>query len=341
MANTNLYINSFPTGMDEQGFREHFEGRGATIVSTKYFAQHGYGFVKFSTQEEAEMIIQAMDQSYVCENQISVTMARREKDGSGKGSGKGYGQPYTPPPPQPPVAQQAPHSSQLSIADDQVYITDLPNSLTDDGLHDLFSGYGAVKWCRMMVRDSMPTAAAMVQFEDPSQASWVVEKLHGNIPQGLDGPIKVRFKSKGRGKGGYSAPYASPASVPAPPAAAPQPPPVRAAPYRYETTPPPPAPAPAPPKLTSTYTDGNGGTNLCIKGLPEFCDKAYIYEIFAPFGGITSVKVMETSRGVFGFVKYVDTHVALNAIKSCNGLRMPDGSVLEVAVKTSKYSRTY
>merc|ERR1719277_704558 len=38
-----------------------------------------------------------------------------------------------------------------------------------------------------------PDKSALVRMADVSQASWMVDHLNGNIPQGLTAPVTVRF----------------------------------------------------------------------------------------------------------------------------------------------------
>jgi len=314
MANTNLYVNNLPDGLDDAGFRQIFEGHGS-IVSTKYYSQQRYGFIKFETEQEATAVISFFDNQSVAGKTMSVKFA---KEKSGKGSSKGgdsmsllgSDQSYSAAP-----AIEARTSG--SHVDDQIYILNLPIELGDDGLRDLFSGYGSVKWSKFMVKEGQPTAAAMVQFEDSAQAAWVVENLDGNIPQSLEHPIRVQFKSKGKGKGA-SLPTAATSPKPMMPA--------RAAPYVGN----PPLHA-----QSAIVTDDN--SNLYIKGLPPTCDKVYLYEIFAPFGGITSVKVTSTPRGTLGFVKFVKELSATMAIKHTHGVTQRDGYVLDVSIAKKKY----
>jgi len=100
---------------------------------------------------------------------------------------------------------------------DNIYVTDLPADLDDQDLREIFSSYGVVTQCRVLSNTSPGAAAtrraALVRFQSEDEAAWVVENLHGNIPQGLDDPIGVRFadtpeikaqraahKGKGEGK---------------------------------------------------------------------------------------------------------------------------------------------
>merc|ERR1719253_21722 len=43
---------------------------------------------------------------------------------------------------------------------------------------------------------------ALVQFESTEDSKWFVENLNGNIPEGLEAPIKVEFSTKAAGDAG-------------------------------------------------------------------------------------------------------------------------------------------
>lgn len=62
--------------------------------------------------------------------------------------------------------------------------------------------------------------------------------------------------------------------------------------------------------------------NLYVNDLPSDADDLWLYRTFAPFGAITSVRVMKdeagSSRG-FGFVKFVHAQDAIGAISAVNG----------------------
>lgn len=43
------------------------------------------------------------------------------------------------------------------------------------------------------------------------------------------------------------------------------------------------------------YTEGHATSSVYVKNLPPEADKLYLYEKFAPYGGISSVKVQALS----------------------------------------------
>merc|ERR1711957_568524 len=75
--------------------------------------------------------------------------------------------------------------------------------MNDDRLHQVFSPYGTVKSHKLLPPGRDGKTAAIITFASVDQASWLVQNLDGNMPQGLTEAIRVRFKdqaSKG-GKG--------------------------------------------------------------------------------------------------------------------------------------------
>ena len=95
------------------------------------------------------------------------------------------------------------------MADTNVFIADLPAEVDDAKLVEIFAPYGTITWSKVMPNaKGKPTQAAIVEFADIAEATWVVENLNGNVPEGLAEPVTVAFKrakqDKGAGKGGWS-----------------------------------------------------------------------------------------------------------------------------------------
>jgi polyadenylate-binding protein len=83
------------------------------------------------------------------------------------------------------------------------------------------------------------------------------------------------------------------------------------------------------------------GVNLYVKNLTDDVDDERCRTEFAPFGNITSVKVMRDERGVsrgFGFVCYTTSEEAMRAVHDMNG-RLLNGKPLFVAIAQRKEDR--
>lgn len=81
--------------------------------------------------------------------------------------------------------------------------------------------------------------------------------------------------------------------------------------------------------------------NFCIfvYNIPETTEDSLLYQLFSPYGAITSVKVIrDLKTGVckrYGFVNMLNYEDAYQAVVSLNGTNV-DGKILQVSFKTSK-----
>ncbi|GAX80990.1 hypothetical protein CEUSTIGMA_g8425.t1 [Chlamydomonas eustigma] len=81
-------------------------------------------------------------------------------------------------------------------------------------------------------------------------------------------------------------------------------------------------------------------TSLYVKNLPPDADRLFLYEKFAPFGAILSVKILEDEEGVskgVGFVNFADADCASKAASTLHNLLVGDRH-LRVAFQTHKKS---
>jgi len=376
MAISNLYVTGLPDGVNDEMFRQLFDEYG-TVVSLKLFAQSNYGFVKYSTVEEAQAVIDQLNGCIWGNSTLIVKFANKDQGQGGWGGGGGWsgspggGSPYRSAGGSNYGAAAgytaagwtgiSPPSSSRGgeVAMDQVYVKGLPKDMQDDELLHCFAGYGEVVWHRVLKRDNANDSVALVQMGTTEEAAWLVENLHGNIPQGLSTPVSVTFstppRSKAGGKGGWTS-YTGAGSWRS------STPPGsggkggnngsrgRYEPYAYEpystSAPPsqkrsasPASPATPTAKAAAPVIEYNDSSNLYVKGLPKHADELYLYKLFAPFGAITSVRAQAADWGTIGFVKYVQAQDAEVAIENINGQSQPDGSILQVSVKTPGRAR--
>merc|ERR1712241_678617 len=81
--------------------------------------------------------------------------------------------------------------------------------------------------------------------------------------------------------------------------------------------------------VSNTHTSTLNASIYCF-GLSPTASEQTLYELFSPFGGILSVKLMRdnTKEGNpckgFGFVNYVQTVDAMRAVKAMNGVTYED-----------------
>mmetsp|Transcript_59033 Transcript_59033/g.127703 ORF Transcript_59033/g.127703 Transcript_59033/m.127703 type:complete len:250 (+) Transcript_59033:52-801(+) len=225
---------------------------------------------------------------------------------------------------------------------DNVFVTNLPAEMDEAQFQEIFSAYGTIQTSRFL--PGMGKNAGLIRFSTLEEAEWVVENLNGNIPQGLETAVAVRFalppgsgSSKGKGKdngngmGTFAArpaqPYNGGKGVQATGKAG---------------------------DRAKTLVDGlvesgalpggkwlNDENALFIGGLPPDTNTVDLYSIFSPFGAIPAkgAKAMQTPDGQctgIGFVNFIDPEAATNAILTLNGTTMASGRVIEVKVKTAR-----
>eukprot|EP00747_Dinoflagellata_sp_TGD_P060126 gnl/TRDRNA2_/TRDRNA2_151887_c0_seq3.p1 gnl/TRDRNA2_/TRDRNA2_151887_c0~~gnl/TRDRNA2_/TRDRNA2_151887_c0_seq3.p1 ORF type:complete len:404 (+),score=46.01 gnl/TRDRNA2_/TRDRNA2_151887_c0_seq3:60-1271(+) len=91
----------------------------------------------------------------------------------------------------------------MAAATDNVYITGLPEGMSDEWCRQIFGAYGQVTSVKVLPPKTpgSGTCAGMVRFGTVAEAMWIVENLNGNIAQGLERPIMVKFASPSGGKG--------------------------------------------------------------------------------------------------------------------------------------------
>merc|ERR1740121_1721339 len=125
-----------------------------------------------------------------------------------------------------------------------------------------------------------PTAAgqtkgcALVRYGNVETATWVLENLHSNIPQGLQLPISVRFADRGPPRkefvGNRPAPYPGGATAPGQPAAIPNP---------------------------TTAVVATPCSTVLVLGLPSGVEQLEVQRIMEQYGNLASVKVLPSTPG--------------------------------------------
>eukprot|EP00928_Gymnodinium_smaydae_P073523 TRINITY_DN56710_c0_g1_i1.p1 TRINITY_DN56710_c0_g1~~TRINITY_DN56710_c0_g1_i1.p1 ORF type:complete len:297 (-),score=59.66 TRINITY_DN56710_c0_g1_i1:97-987(-) len=92
---------------------------------------------------------------------------------------------------------------------DNVYVGDLPGTMDKQTLDTIFGAYGVISDSKVLPPKGGQTAAcALIRFGSVDIATWIVENLNGNIPEGLESAIQVRFANAPgtiKGKGGGDA----------------------------------------------------------------------------------------------------------------------------------------
>jgi len=225
---------------------------------------------------------------------------------------------------------------------ERVFVSGLPAGMDDGKLNAIFGAYGTLK----DIKNLSQSNSCILNFASLDEAKWVVENLDGNMPEGINQPVSVKFANPphgyGKGKGGDN--WGQNRSYP--------------------------------------YGGGKGGKGgdfdggkgsasvqilkkgliqagvlpgtgkgsksdakqLYIRGLPSDTSDIDLSDIFAPFGAIPprGVKAMLNPDGSctgVGFVDYVEEACAQAALNALNGTMMPDGTTLRVSVKNSSKAK--
>lgn len=366
-----LFIGDLPVGFTDEMLTQVFSAYGS-IKSHKMVAPGTSGklacIVEFNTVEEATWIVLNLNGN-IPQGLTEPIQARFKRDSKGKGgggawdaskgggawdAGKGGGGWDAGK-----VAADGGWDAGKGSMDggmapsppsDSLFIGDLPADMDDQKLTAVFSAYGKIQTHKLLAPGTSGRLAAILTLGSVEEAKWMVENLNGNIPQGLTEPIKVRFKDqKGGGKG-----------LPMNGAQQERPGPYsdgggkgwdkggsdkgagkgygKAGSCNIKTL--------VEGLFSSGAMPGGGGkgTNeegtLFCGGLPYDTTDTDLYKIFSPFGPIApaGVKAMVDPTNSyackgFGFINFLNSWSAQEAIKTLNGTQMPDGKTLRVSVK--------
>ena len=86
-------------------------------------------------------------------------------------------------------------------ASENLFISDLPANIDAAMLLTVFGAYGHINSHKILPLGSRGNGCALVSFANVSEATWVVNNVNGNIPQGLNSPIMVRYNSPNKATG--------------------------------------------------------------------------------------------------------------------------------------------
>jgi len=249
---------------------------------------------------------------------------------------------------------------------DNIYILGLPPNFDEEQCRTIFGAYGAVTSCRVLApkRPDQETCAALVRYQSVDQAKWIVDNLNGNIPQGLQSVVQVKFaaNSGGAAKGGYGdwgkgggkggmmgdqrfSPYPDPYGKGAPYGGGGKGDAFGFDPYGGKGKGK--SGASIRSIVEGLYKSGampgsgiqNDAAAVYVAGLPPDTTDMDLYKIFAPFGAIAprGVRAMQADDGSckgVAFVNFLEPAQANIACMTLNGCVLPDSSILKVAIKS-------
>ncbi|UJR36768.1 hypothetical protein I4U23_029481 [Adineta vaga] len=164
---TNLIINYLPQTMTQDEIKDLFGSIGAIesckLVRDKTTGQSlGYGFVNFVRTEDADKAVKTMNGLRLQNKTIKVSFARPSSE---------------------------------SIKFSNLYISNLPHSMTQEELESMFADFGSIISSKILCNPNAGTSKSVgfIRFDQRSEAEVAINKLNGTIPKGFTDPINVKF----------------------------------------------------------------------------------------------------------------------------------------------------
>ncbi|XP_032308397.1 protein sex-lethal isoform X10 [Drosophila ananassae] len=196
-SNTNLIVNYLPQDMTDRELYALFRAIGPIntcriMRDYKTGYSFGYAFVDFTSEMDSQRAIKVLNGITVRNKRLKVSYARPGGE---------------------------------SIKDTNLYVTNLPRTITDDQLDTIFGKYGSIVQ-KNILRDKLtgrPRGVAFVRYNKREEAQEAISALNNVIPEGGSQPLSVRLAEEhGKAKAAH---FMSQMGVPAPNAPQPPPPP--------------------------------------------------------------------------------------------------------------------
>ena len=286
----------------------------------------GYAFINYINAEDASKAIQSLNGLPLQNKTIKVSYAR---------------------------------PSSANIKNANLYVAYLPKTFTQGELEGLFRPYGTIITSKILIDSAtgLSRGVGFVRFDKHSEAETAMLALNGKLLPGSAQPILVKFANQGKTVGGQpTSALATTAAINSITAltrrggGAAYNPSGAGGPMRHSMTQnirfnpvsvaagmslaamasltPPGGPAPPP-----------QGFCVFVYNLPDDTQDSLLYQLFSPFGAITSVKVIKDNATQkckrYGFVNMVSYDEAYSAIMALNGFEV-DGRALQVSFKSQK-----
>lgn len=329
---TNLIINYLPQTMTQDEVKDLFTSIGpiesCKLVRDKSTGQSlGYGFVNFLRMDDAEKAVQTMNGLRLQNKTIKVSFARPSSE---------------------------------SIKFSNLYVSNLPSSMSQQELENLFSDFGTIISSKILSNPKAGSSKSVgfIRFDQRSEAELAISQLNGTTPKGFTEPINVKFaNTPNAAKSMVGLPLA-PSYLTALPATATSVltavPPVRQTLNRYRETHErtkyrysPLAPTdffttsylPTATTISSSTDLNSVGWCIFVYNLAPETEESLLWQLFGPFGAVQNVKIIRDFQSQkckgFGFVTMSNYDEALLAINSLNGFIIGN-RVLQVSFKTNK-----
>ena len=311
-AHSNLYVKNLPESVDDTTLHRLFAPYGTVISSfvmvdgaTRH--SRGFGFVKFANVDMAMKAIQAMHNRQLADRQLVVKFANSDAiPRSDQGSG--------------------------GTPSDNIFVKCLPPEYIEDNLRALFSQYGNVADCKLLLAaDNSSRCQGLVRFSHVEEAHRAIQFTNGRVPLGGTTPLIVRYAdtpsekarkqrvaidTRGMQQYAYQKPYGQlPASLTPMPNDMPMSNGMHGDPQVWSGM------------QHRIGANGMPVTSIVVKGLPQDSDDVLLYRLFAPHGAITSVKTLRDETGKckgIAFVNFVHSQEAARGVQANDGKQIGD-----------------
>lgn len=337
-AKTNLIVNYLPHSMSEDDVKNLFSAVGAVqsckLIKDKLSqASLGYAFVNYYLAEDAEKAIQNLNGLPLQNKTVKVSYAR---------------------------------PSSASIKNANLYVAHLPITYTTMDLEGLFRPFGSIITSRILVDTAtgLSRGVGFVRFDKNTEAETAISALNGKSLHGCTQPLLVKYANQpksGQPLGSTLSTTSSSTvsslsrrvggsnSFPSTGG------PIRHAVANVRYNPVstlmaataatqalsqlPGAAAAASMAATMGIPSNPQAWCIFVYNLPESTEDSLLYQLFSPFGAISSVRVIKDSSTQkckrYGFVNMINYEAAYNAILHLNG-HMCEGKPLQVSFKMPK-----
>ncbi|XP_059827769.1 polyadenylate-binding protein 1-like isoform X2 [Hypanus sabinus] len=158
---TNLYVKNLDKCIDDEQLRKEFSPFG-TITSAKVMMEHGrskgFGFVCFSSPEEATKAVTEMNGRILSTKPLYVVLAQRKEER------RAY------------LAKQYMQRMRVNL-----YVKNLDKCIDDEQLRKEFSPFGTITSAKVMMEHGRSKGFGFVCFSSPEEATKAVTEMNGRI----------------------------------------------------------------------------------------------------------------------------------------------------------------
>eukprot|EP01147_Barroeca_monosierra_P000368 gene370-7855_t len=295
-----LIINYLPPLLTEPELKALFEPYGNMIECKLVIDKHtgksfGYGFVQYESFDSTQQAIKHLNGAQCHQKRLKVSYAR-------------------------------PSSSAITGAN--LYIRNLPRTITEEDLHSIFGPYGEIISSRLLCEGGVCKGVAFVRFDKRSSAEKAIEELNGQTPANCSQPIGVKFADTNRNMRNNQHSSSSHGTSPL----------GMHMPYMYMQQH---AAMPSPSMSMAMNLSGmdrqTPGFTLFVFNLPPNIDDQALLDFFRKYPSVARAKVSQkrTRNGkIYGFVTLMNVNDAVSAINEMNEKQL-SGYQIKVSFKTA------